>query len=723
MKRQWAAILALVILFQGPGLMTTAAAEKEPADLIFDEILAMFPDLEVEAFFTLAGVDREFLSKVSFDPTKAQFYDLMNQQFQFTEREVHRLSGDGFFVRDTDWYGGFGIIYYNIYAQDLPVLVTTDSLLHAMNKSYDDILKELEGQSLHPGIARVLEATRQQVFARAATKPSEAMKVSLRDVDLYLTVALSLLNGSQEPALLADDKLVERILDDVASLRMLVPDQDPPVQLFGRPRWVDFSQFKPRGHYTDSPLLENYFRCLMWLGRADTGMNVLESPRQLRTAAVLVQALTAAKEMETLKEMDEIISFMVGSSDNLTAFGLSDLLGRLGVTALDDDAINSLSAAIASGGAGTQSIRSQMVVSMPFDTIKVAPPALFQLFGQRYILDSFVLSKVVYDDIIFKGAKQQRFMPSPLDVMAALGNLEALSLLEPALRSFNYSANLKAAQDFVASHRPEFWQQNLYNVWLDALRTLDDPIVGDNVPQAMATKAWQRKQLNTQLASWAQLRHDTILYAKQSYTASVGCVYPKGYVEPYPDFYLKLGTFATRAKTLLGSARFIDQAGRQRYGDFFASMAKTMTTLEGLAHKELAARPFSRSEEQWLQTLIRRRDGHGYGASPVYNGWYVDLFYGGAKAAIEWDPTVADVHTDPNTRQVLEVGVGRIDTLFVAIDNEADLTMYAGPTLSYHEFLQPAEKRLTDPEWREMIINGEAPAAPPWTDAFMSSGQ
>ena len=40
------------------------------------------------------------------------------------------------------------------------------------------------------------------------------------------------------------------------------------------------------------------------------------------------------------------------------------------------------------------------------------------------------------------------------------------------------------------------------------------------------------KTLTTQLASWTHLRHDTLLYVKQSYSARTACVYPAGYVEP-----------------------------------------------------------------------------------------------------------------------------------------------------------------------------------------------
>ena len=53
--------------------------------------------------------------------------------------------------------------------------------------------------------------------------------------------------------------------------------------------------------------------------------------------------------------------------------------------------------------------------------------------------------------------------------------------------------------------------------WLATLRELSKPISDSKYPEAMRTRTWGMKTLNTQLASWTQLRHDTVLYAKQSY--------------------------------------------------------------------------------------------------------------------------------------------------------------------------------------------------------------
>ena len=82
---------------------------------------------------------------------------------------------------------------------------------------------------------------------------------------------------------------------------------------------------------------------------------------------------------------------------------------------------------------------------------------------------------------------------------------------------------------------------NLYNLWLGALRALSPgrrPAPGQAPRPARggAHRGLGRRVLNTQLASWAELRHDTILYAKQSYTGGVACEFPDAYVDPYPAF-------------------------------------------------------------------------------------------------------------------------------------------------------------------------------------------
>ena len=88
--------------------------------------------------------------------------------------------------------------------------------------------------------------------------------------------------------------------------------------------------------------------------------------------------------------------------------------------ARDGKTLTKLKDAIKTGKHAQQMIRSQVIISSIMDEYKVPPPSMFQLFGQRDIIDSFVLSQVVFDSIIYKHEKQKRMMPRGLDAMAAL---------------------------------------------------------------------------------------------------------------------------------------------------------------------------------------------------------------------------------------------------------------------------------------------------------------
>jgi hypothetical protein len=424
--------------------------------------------------------------------------------------------------------------------------------------------------------------------------------------------------------------------------------------------------------------------------------------------------------------MGEIVDFMVGKSDNLDAFQMKALLEQqklTGAVALSSTKIEELQDAIRTSDLAAQQIRSQAITSNKSDLYQVPPPSTYQLFGQRFVIDSFVLSKVVFDSIIFDGRKVRRMMPTGLDVMVALGNHSALPLLEEEMSRFPYAANLKASQEFAAQIEPTVWRANAYNLWLDSLRTLAADTSKKHFPQAMQTEAWQRKQLQTQLASWAELRHNTVLYAKQSYTGVPGCEYPAGFVEPYPETYVRIKLIAEEASRRIGAANFKlstrDLRGLQeRQVGFFQRMASTLEKLEDLSRKELAAQPFTEDDTLWIKKLIDARGG-GSGP-PLYSGWFAQLYYGSSPQCSKWSPTVVDVHTDPESNAVLEQAVGNCDFLIVAIDNEHDRMIYVGPAYSYYEFRQPSDHRLTDNRWQEIIAEGTEPPRPSWTEAYQA---
>jgi hypothetical protein len=205
----------------------------------------------------------------------------------------------------------------------------------------------------------------------------------------------------------------------------------------------------------------------------------------------------------------------------------------------------------------------------------------------------------------------------------------------------------------------------------------------------------------------------------------VKCEYPAGYVEPYPEFYGRVKFFAEEAGRRFQAADYSIKDGaraaqlkgiKQHQEAFFKKMAETLDTLQVLAGKELKGEPFTDAEKVFLKKTIDIRGGSG---PPRYDGWYCELFYHRSECA-KWDPIIADVHTDPNAGTCLEVGVGDVNFLVIALDNDHDRRVYAGPLYSYYEFQQPVKDRLTDQAWQRKIAANELPERPSWVRGFQA---
>jgi hypothetical protein len=334
-------------------------------------------------------------------------------------------------------------------------------------------------------------------------------------------------------------------------------------------------------------------------------------------------------------------------------------------------------------------------------------------------------------------------VPSCLDVaFAVLGNDQVVPELMARMQDhsgrrfrdgLNYQHNLAAARNVIDILKPAVWEESMYSAWLGGLRELSKPTNGDSYPQAMRTEAWAMKTLNAQLASWTQLRHDTVLYAKPSYSVGDQCYYPAGFVEPLPGFWARLQAMANRSAGLLANIPFPSRPGqikgrdlKKHYVDFLQSFAKTMGTLQAIAVKELAQQPLTNDETKFMGDVVEV--DRGCGGPPTYAGWYPRLFLEGADKSVCWDALVADVHTDvPSPIDgdpgcVLHQGVGNFDLLLIAIDNGKDHMVYAGPVLSHYEFEMPQVNRKSDSEWQRDINAGNLPPRPSWTRGYLVPG-
>ena len=675
-----------------------------------------------------------------FDVADYAYLDSIILKYNLTDDELSLLADNGFVVTERVNNTSFADMLHEMYGHDLPVFVSTDAVLYALHMSYDEMLEQIESYLLKSNLENILQSLHEAIPQLAELyEDSDGCALPLDDVDTYVTVALSLILDSEQQPYRADMTHINALLEAAGN------EQPVNMPLFStKSRYLDFSQFTPRGHYVASRAsmanLTYYFKAMMWLGRMDFMVTSAafdpmpgEDLRRMAVGALMMNELIELAGIQNLIEVnDSIITFLVGESDNLTPAELDDIAVGIGIVSaddlLDDEIYNTFIAAVNASTFSEQKIVSSMIIADPFSSEPDPLPVSYRVMGQRFVVDSYILSNVVYDRIIRNGTKIFRPLPDPLDVMFVLGNDDALPLLHDELDCYYYAPNLADLRCLVDSYDDTFWRKSLYNVWIQLIRDINPRDDQTGLPNFMTTAAWRQQKLNTQCASWAQLRHDTLLYAKQSYTPCGYCSYPHSYIEPNPVFFRTLEAYAQSGRAFFSTFSADADAGStlNRFVTYYDSLSVLSGKLAVLAEKELNGKLFDEEEISFLQKMLFAVTGQS--AAPPFTGWYADMFYS-IRVLNDYDYLIADVHTQPTDKygnpvgRVLHVGTGLVNLgVFLAESPSNDYRpmAYVGPVMSFYTTVTDNFKRLTDQEWQETAESSGLPPRPDWVNIYLA---
>ncbi|TAL70418.1 MAG: DUF3160 domain-containing protein [Bacteroidetes bacterium] len=705
----------------------------------YKNFLNTYKNMTTEEMYSLYPVGL-FNKKVQYQSNEANYFDSINTKYNLTDFEKQLIDEHGFMVSERLSYPSFWGAYKDIWEKDLPVFITTDAILHALHMSYDAILRDLEEAIIFSKLDTLLEKLHGHLPVLIEKyKDYPDMQEMLNDYDVYFTIARTLLNGYCAPIITSNKTVTDELL-------VLINNEFPAAnKLFSSTkRLVDFSQFTVRGHYSQTEELGRYFKSMIWLGRTEFYLippesddwpkqTMLDIRRQIIDAVLINETFNELSLKKDLDDIDNIIKALVGESDNVKVEHIGELIDEINLLSitelLDTNVCKTFQNALSSKHYAEQQILSQILSSNPCSPTKIKPASAFLLFGQRFVIDSYVFSNVVFDRIIFENQKILRMLPSSLDVLFALGNNAASDLLKPELERFKYALYLSGLRYLIDSYDSDYWKLSFYNGWLNSIRTLNVPSINnrEKYPEFMQTAAWWQQKMNTQLASWAQLRHDNLLYAKQSYSGSFGGsisdTNPDIYIEPIPEFYKVLSdiskfTIEKIEKFLqLDSGQTFEFYYRKKIKKYFENMNDISLILYSITQKELKNINFSSDEISFLKRVFstwnNREDIY------LYTGWYSSLFYISKYNAEKQDFVVADVHTAPTDEYgnpvgwVKHVGTGPINLAVITVKNNVgNLTSFVGPVMSYYEYTSTNFKRLTDEEWKESI--NELPANRPF---------
>ena len=644
---------------------------------------------------------------------RINFSNVINKwQFgAFSAGDIGKLCANGFVIVPAKHEQFFHLYEDNEY-KNVPSFVTIDAVLQLYHMFFDFTLRNLETEKLLPALKTLTEEMLK--ISREAYRDATAegtKQAALRNL-AYFTVSERFLTGDSSKIESSVSRVVTTEIDKCENAEarenslIFNPDADPTIE-----HDLDYTQFIPRGHYARGEELQRYFKAMMWFGLnyflTGQGSDLIQS---LAITQQLYDNRVGGKRLIDLwGEIYEPTSFYVGLSDDLTPTDYKQLMDQVfGEKPRPEDLINEPKLTEFRRLAGDLwakkcRIRPQLV--------RIPSDAQFRFMGQRYIPDSEILQRL--------STWPERPIPKGLDVLAVLGSRQAKRiLLDDYKEGERWAAYPDTLDELIREFgelTPTDWRKNLYHSWVWCLKALAQPSDEFTYPFFMQNEAWELKNLNTSLASWAELRHDAILYGKQSGAEGDGAEWypdpPKGYVEPNVLFYRRLGELLSFTRQGLESRGLLTERMEEKSKRFM----ELVSFLEKVSVKELANQPLTNDEYDQIKDIGALLENLTISVmvDEEVEGWYEVISDVDRNVAV-----VADVHTSQDT--VLEEGVGPAFEIYTIVEIDGYLRLTRGAVFSYYEFIHPASDRLTDEKWQLMLEKNEQPALPGWTRKYLS---
>jgi hypothetical protein len=608
-------------------------------------------------------------------------------QFKQIDTAVYRALQTRNFVLARAAHDQLFQVYDQNQYQYIPDFITTDLYLQVLHIYLSGLMKKIEEESMVPLVTELLTGLDRQALDMKTTNPK--VQSALKWAQTYLAVALTSMTNETASV----DPSMKKMFDDEISK---VRDAQGIGSDFLQRGLFNYSQFKPRGNYTKTDRLKRYFRCVKWLSSAP----FLVSDDDQLGAAVLISwfVVHGPSARRGFSTMNSVVQLLAGEEDNLSLSHLIRIVAGYSVGAVDKLFTPQVFDGIRSKLAALDVSRINPAAGNDIAKAEFAEKTVLFTAG-RYNFDGEIFSRMIH---VLRPDPKRPF-PKGLDIFAVLGDEKAKSILldtyKEAEKWPGYPDSLKVLTRQFASYGD--WNSSIYNKTMESVRSLNSDIL-PQYPLFMRTSEWQKKNLQTSLAAWAELKHDMILYSEQPFAAEAGEAGgpppPRhiGYVEPNIAFWKNALALLDYQESKLAELKLLSphlaEIGLKlkAVGEFLLAMSEKEVKRENVSDGEFDRMTWIGGEIERITLDILESDHLPERERQI--------------------AVVADVYT--YNRKVLEEAVGLGDEIYVIVEINGLPYLAKGTCFSYYEF--ESDIRLTDEEWQEMLGARRAPEKPEW---------
>src|SRR4030043_798877 len=270
------------------------------------------------------------------DLTQVANSNQIQNEFNLNSGQEALLEGNGFVV--IPWNGDDIVEpYKTLENMDVPIFVTTDTLLHLYHIQFNEILKRIEEEEFYNELIDMSQAMLERAENDYQSFTQPKLKEAAQRTVANFAVALKLLQtpsnkidfdipGYVKKEVNEEIKNIEAHRGFSTSAIFNSPDSRNPYE-------EDYSQYIPRGHYTRSDILKSYFKAMMWYGRMafllKGGDDALISEKDAEIATI--QAFLISPALPGVRVADytaksiwdriyAVTAFFVGTADDLTPY-------------------------------------------------------------------------------------------------------------------------------------------------------------------------------------------------------------------------------------------------------------------------------------------------------------------------------------------------------------------------------------------------------------------
>lgn len=675
--------------------------------------------------------------------------------YSLTELQLKELMTKGLTITDTD--ESFGNNYLQLYNNDMPVIITADSMLYAFHKFYDGYLKDCEETVLIKEFTTLCDKMLSTIYTVPIT---DANKELLAFLELYFVIPRTILtlNNKLSPVITTSSELLfdkatiaelfskptkERIDEELnagyakpgwsyicpeklvrfcadvgleydknehwnysniinrspklsaAFNHYKIPDIDKPIMLKFNDKQVfdnmiksiaeknDIelrvfdvkikligSLFTPRGHYTESVGLNNYFIAFSWLALFNLKIKLLDSNRGVSFMLASIISVVAKYQISELNRIQTFMQKIIGLSEGVNMVGILQLIDNY--LPKFDFLANEIDWLL-----NNYAWLCDQVIKEDIE---------FTLLGQGDNMDNKIIRELIDDKLIedAESRKQSRKFPSVYDLLYTVFNNKSVrdtaydkmdNVYVQQMDGYQYKKHLDNLKQKCSNFE---FESTIYSQELKMLRAL----VCENFNEHPFNSIdWLKKQAITQAGHYAEMRRDNCLYVKEVVGGCCECEYPDLLVEPMLDFWREFLKLVIMMKELHDDDILSN----------FESMIEMCIEYVELYIGEI---PIPDDLIEKLKSIIKEHTSSG---GAYYTGWYPTLFKS-KNDFLEMKPEIGTWFTgqkdDRGPGGIAHLGTGPNKMMYLMSRN----VVYMGPIYGVYSFLS-SDKRYNDKDW------------------------